>query len=227
MEDIARASLGCQAYNSSKHTKEEIINRVFHANARLNDEYLPELSGNDVGRYFIQKTKGKWIKYGPWLHDYRSRDWLEGPRILIREITGNYPYKIQATYIEEIYCNYKTILNVNPKQGIDISMKYLCGVLNSKLLSFIFTNTSNKIEAESFPRLSVRDIRQLPIKVVKSDDPLDCAKSGLIANLVDQIIELKKYDTTCNTTFQESEIDRLVYDLYGLTEEEIKMIEIN
>ena len=125
LERVARASLGTQAYNSSKHTREQIEGRVFHAIKKLSKEYLPELAGNDVGRYLIDRRKGQWIKYGPWLHDYRTMDWLTGPRILVREIAGNWPYRIHGCYVEETYCNYKTILNVNPSPATNFSMKYL------------------------------------------------------------------------------------------------------
>jgi type I restriction-modification system DNA methylase subunit len=163
LELSARASLGCQAYNSSKHTAEQIEKRVFHAEKKLSKEYLPELAGNDVSRYKISREKGEWIKYGPWLHDYRTMDWLEGPRILIREISGHQPYMIQACYVEETYCNYKTILNVNPLPKSKLSMKFLTGLLNSRLMSFAFPFVSNKMIAQSFPRLSVGDIKNLPI----------------------------------------------------------------
>jgi hypothetical protein len=96
LSEVARASLGCQAYNRLKHTPEQIKKRVFHASQKIGEDYLPELAGSDVGRYVIDRQRGEWIKYGPWLHDYRTVDWLQGPRILIREIPAQPPYRIQA-----------------------------------------------------------------------------------------------------------------------------------
>jgi hypothetical protein len=46
-----------------------------------------------------------------------------------------------------------------------------------------------------------------------------------IEKLVNQIINLKKQSPTIDTSDLENEIDRLVYELYGLTEDEIKIIE--
>lgn len=223
LEEIARASLGCQAYNSSKHTSEEIKNRVFHSMLKMSDEYMEELAGSDVGRYFHKRTRGQWIKYGPWLHDYRSIDWLTGGRILIREVTGRDPYKIQATYLEETFCNYKTILNVSPKDGVEYSMKLLCGILNSTLISFVFTHSSNKIESNTFPRVSVGDLKTLPIKLPKSDLEISLATS--IIQLVEDILDLKKSNVDSDTSQIDPQIDQLVYALYGLTEDEIKIVE--
>jgi len=185
LQSLARASLGCQAYNSSKHTTEQIENRVFHSDRNEGPEYLPELAGNDVSRYEINRKKGEWIKYGPWLHDYRTMDWLEGPRILIREIPGHPPYMIQACYVEETYCHYKTILNVNPLPRTKLSMKFMTGLLNSRLLSFVFPFISNKMIAQLFPRLSVGDIKNLPIAPVDFSNRKEKAKHDKIALLTD------------------------------------------
>jgi hypothetical protein len=235
LEDVARASLGIQAYNSSKHTREQIEKRVFHADRKLSKEYMPELAGNDVARYLIDRQKGQWIKYGPWLHDYRTMDWLTGPRILVREIAGKEPYRIHACYTEETYCNYKTILNVNPSLKTDFSMKYLLGLLNSRLLSFLYPLVSNKMVAQSFPRLSVRDLRKLPIRTVNLSDHTDKSRHDKMVLLVEQMLDLHKRKAIAKDADEQErlqrvidstdqQIDSLVYKLYGLTPEEIAIV---
>lgn len=236
LEQVARASLGCQAYNSTKHTKEQIEKRVFHATEKLSDEYLPELAGNDVSRYIVKRSRGMWIKYGSWLHDYRTLDWLQGPRILIREIPGKQPYALQSSYVTETFCNYKTILNVNPSAVTKFSMLYLLGILNSRLISFLYPLVSNKMVAQAFPRLSVRDLKKLPICNPDFSRPSDKARHDRIVALVDQMLAAQKqlvaaqsdkdkdfYGHKCAGLDQQ--IDALVYELYGLTPEEIKIVE--
>ncbi len=236
LDSFARASLGCQAYNSSKHTKEQIENRVFHADRKLSKDYLPELAGKDVSRYELRRLRGQWIKYGPWLHDYRTLDWLQGPRILIREITGPKPYCIHACYVEETYCHYKTILNVNPSDKTKYSMKYFLGLLNSRLISFIYPFVSNKLVARGFPRLSVGDVRRLPIRPLDLIANSDRAMHDRMVSLVDQMLDLHRQLALARTPHEQTalerqiaatdtQIDRLVYQLYGLTEEEIQIVE--
>ncbi|MCY4062771.1 MAG: N-6 DNA methylase [Chloroflexi bacterium] len=233
--DVARASLGCQAYNRTKHTQDQIKNRVFHSDKKQSDEYLPELAGRDVGRYVIDRQRGTWIKYGPWLHDYRTMDWLEGPRILIREIPGKHPYKIQACYLEKTYCNYKTILNVNPSEKTRFDIKYLTGLLNSKLLSFMYPFMSNKLVSRSFPRLSVGDLRKLPIRTIDCDNPADVARHDRMVELVDKMLKLHKElpDSVgegrrilkAQIQRTDRQIDALVYRLYGLSDDEVAIVE--
>jgi type I restriction-modification system DNA methylase subunit len=233
LESIARISIGCQAYNSSKHTKEQILNRVFHAENKLSNEYLPELAGGDVGRYELNRKKGAWIKYGPWLHDYRSMDWLTGPRIIIREIAGKSPYSICATYTEDTYCNYKTTLVVASSESTNISMKYLTGILNSRLLSYLHPLMSNKIVTGTFPRLTVRDVKKLPVPKITSGER---QRHDRIVALVEKMLELHArlvaaktpQDTTHlqrQIAATDKQIDQLVYQLYGLTDDEIALVE--
>ena len=221
---VARASLGCQAYNKTKHSEEQIRNRIFHSKEKSGPEYLQELAGNDVQRYIINRTRGEWIKYGPWLHDYRTMEWLTGPRILIREIPGKGAYKIQACYVEETYCNYKTILNVNPSDATKFSMKYLTGILNSKLLSFIYPYVSNKLVAQTFPRMSVGDLKKLPVRSINFSDPVDKARHDRMVALVTQMLDLNKrlqdakldHDNTLlqrQVEATDASIDKLVYEL--------------
>ncbi|MGD0589826.1 MAG: TaqI-like C-terminal specificity domain-containing protein [Bacteroidota bacterium] len=236
LTDIAKASLGTQAYNSSKHTKDQIKDRVFHSKKKVSKDYLKELSGSDIGRYTLQWAKKEWIKYGPWLHDYRTMDWLEGPRILIREITGKGTYKICGMYVEEIYCNYKTILNVIYGNEHKYSMKYFLGLLNSQFLSWVYPRVSNKTVKDSFPRLSVSDLKKLPIRTIDFANEAEKAKHDHIVSLVEQMLKAKeelaaakldsdvqRLEHRCATL--DRQIDEAVYELYGLTEEEIKIVE--
>jgi len=155
---------------------------------------------------------------------------------LIREIPGSPPYQLQACYVEETYCNYKTILNVNPSQSTNFSMKYLCGLLNSRLLSLLYPYVSNKPVAKSFPRLSVGDVKRLPVRSANLLDPADKACHDKMVSLVDRMLDLHKQLPKAKNPNDKDhlqreieatdhQIDQLVYELYGLRDGEIKIVE--
>ena len=161
-------------------------------------------------------------------------DWLTGPRILVRDIPGKTPHRILACYIEDIYCNYKTILNINPSENTTLSMKYLLGLLNSSLLSFIYPYISNKLVAETFPRLSVKDLRLLPIRNIDFTNKHDLSLYDSLIYHVDRMQSLFKKSSTFplgketlrrEIAATDKQIDNLVYQLAGLTPEEIKIVE--
>jgi len=72
---------------------------------------------------------------------------------------------------------------------------------------------------ETFPKIKKQPLHSIPIKIV----PLE--KQAPIIALVDKILFAKQADPQADTSAWEREIDQIVYKLYGLTEEEIKIVE--
>ncbi|WRB57248.1 class I SAM-dependent DNA methyltransferase [Helicobacter pylori] len=102
-------------------------------------------------------------------------------------------------------------------------LRYLLGMLHSKLITFAFkTFYAGGGLGESGYRYKKTFIERLPIpKIMPENQELadkitDCAKA---------ILEAKEKDPKANTQQLEKEIDALVYQLYNLTDEEIKIIE--
>ncbi|QLC35681.1 N-6 DNA methylase (plasmid) [Halarchaeum sp. CBA1220] len=168
LKEIAELSIGVQAYNSSKHTKEQIDNRVFHATEKVDTDYLPQISGKDVSRYEVSFDGNTWIKYGTHLHDYRDKRFLTGPRILVRQIPSEGRYRIQAAFTDQTFCNYNTVLNILVEDE-RYPEKYILALLNSSLVSWVFPRISNSVVTDSFPKLSVVDLEKIPIRELSED----------------------------------------------------------
>ncbi|RVZ53985.1 DUF7149 domain-containing protein [Helicobacter pylori] len=94
--------------------------------------------------------------------------------------------------------------------------KFLVGLLNSRLLDWLFRKTSTN------NHVNLYELETLPIpQITKSNKPT----ADKIIALVDKILKSKEKDPKANTQGLEKEIDALVYQLYNLTDEEIKIIE--
>ncbi|GAA7689857.1 class I SAM-dependent DNA methyltransferase [Helicobacter pylori] len=94
--------------------------------------------------------------------------------------------------------------------------KFLVGLLNSRLLDWLFRKTSTN------NHVNLYELETLPIpQITKSNKPT----ADKIIVLVDKILQIKEKDPEANTLESEKEIDALVYRLYHLTDEEIKIIE--
>src|SRR5450756_567629 len=102
-------------------------------------------------------------------------------------------------------------------------MKYLTGILNSKLLSYLYPLVSNKIVTGTFPRLTVRDIKKLPVPTIT---PSEIQTHNKIVALVEKMLalhpQLAAAKTPQDTTLlqrqiaaTDNQIDQLVYALYG------------
>ena len=107
--------------------------------------------------------------------------------------------------------------------GFSLSIKnetldpfFLLGLMNSKLLFYFLYKESNKFRGD-YITCTKQYIERLPIIKNWENDQ--------IPKLVNQILEIKSKNNPFNTTDLETQIDQLVYELYGLTEEEIRIVE--
>ncbi len=102
-------------------------------------------------------------------------------------------------------------------------LRYLLGMLHSKLITFAFkTFYAGGGLGESGYRYKKAFIERLPIpQITEKNQEL----ADKIIALVDKILQAKAKDPKANTQRLEKEIDALVYQLYNLTDEEIKIIE--
>ncbi|WP_121013583.1 class I SAM-dependent DNA methyltransferase [Helicobacter pylori] len=102
-------------------------------------------------------------------------------------------------------------------------LRYLLGMLHSKLITFAFkTFYAGGGLGESGYRYKKAFIERLPIPKIT---PKNQELAHKITALVDKILQAKAKDPKANTQGLEKEIDALVYQLYHLTDEEIKIIE--
>ena len=78
---------------------------------------------------------------------------------------------------------------------------------------------STTAKKDDFTQLTLNDIQRLGIPVPSQQQKL------IIDDLIDKILSSKQSSPATDTNALEKEIDQLVYELYGLTEEEIKIVE--
>lgn len=154
----------------------------------------------------------------PWYVMLRPRrqKLFEQPKILIRQTAS----RIIAAYDENKWYCLKSGIIVQLPQETQLKYLYLLGILNSSLMDFLYKDLVHE-ENRIFPEVKPIQLFKLPIKVA------DKKMQSNIEKLVDKILAAKKKNPDSDTNALEAEIDKLVYQLYGLTEEEIKIVEKN
>ena len=194
-------------------TKQEGKENLYISIIKKDEEWKDYLDGSRcVGRYGIKGVSSN-IKYGEWLYAPRESWIFKRPRIIFQLIRNiSLKQRIVATYLDyELYSDRNTGLIFSTNSDFDLM--YLLGVLNSKLLNFIHSKTHNSTYI-SFP-----SIEALAIVI-----PNECIQKKVII-LVEAILNKKQIDFHTDTSSLEAEIDKMVYELYGLTDEEIKIVE--
>jgi hypothetical protein len=129
---------------------------------------------------------------------------------------------------------FKTGYGLLPKDDVH-SPKYLLALLNSKLLFWCLKRVSTALRG-GYVRFWTKYTEQLPIHVIDFDDSSQRSKHDHLVDLVDQIMYSEEKLSAAKTDAEKNrlelqcesldrQIDEAVYELYGLTDEEIKIVE--
>lgn len=187
-------------------------------------EDIPILAGEDIERYRIKNVK--FIKKDVFDEFTKSKKIFETEKLLIRE-TGK---RITLVYDDSGLLNLRTLYNIINRNGSKIKLKFLLGILNSKLIEYYYI-TKFKASTDVFPKIRIGQVKELPIKI----EPEQTQQK--LIDLVDKIISLnKELDKTTSETNKkdriiieinkvDSEIDEFVYNIYNIDEEEQNSIE--
>jgi hypothetical protein len=198
------------------------------------------LFGKDVHRYKIE-WKGNYIRYDKKLVDKTKGEYanlcnekyFEKPKILLREIA----YNIEAVFDEDCFYTLNKLYSVQLFDNISYSYLFLLGVLNSKLMSYYFRERFEEAHLRGgYLQFKKIYTSQIPIITLDLNIAKDKMSHDNFVSLVDKMLQLKLKENTeqkpqTKTILQrqiiglDQQINHTVYLLYGLTEEEIKIVE--
>ncbi|HVB56734.1 MAG TPA: N-6 DNA methylase [Candidatus Acidoferrales bacterium] len=192
---------------------------------RPSKEWKPLLRGGLIDRYANLWDKDYWVLYGPWLAAPRDGRIFDAPlKIMVRQ-TGD---SIVATLVEGGFIARNNMHILLPRSA-DCDLRYVLGLMNSAMMDFAYT-FMNPEKDEALAEVKKRHVEDLPIKT-------DKAQHDRIVALVEQMLELNKKKHSGKLAPSEldrlerelattdAQIDDLVYNLYGITAEERKVIE--
>lgn len=170
----------------------------------------------------IEKDKGEYATF-------MRKEFIEEEKILIRQ-TAN---KLICTYDDNGFYLLNTLysLKVRSNNRSKVNLKYVLGLLNSKLYSFLYRSIVGESE-KLFPQVKIFHIQNSPIIIAENEF------QNRIAKMVEEIMDIKnltgqngalisnkssKLEIKLNKIIRE--VDHLIYDLFKLTCEEISEIE--
>ena len=206
----------------------------------------PLCHGRDIEKYAVRSRKrrilylnndidiSRYPRTGAWLIQFKDKletrreakkgviTWysLQWPRAK-SELDIREKILVQNTRNESLkvrICATLDDMGVYASQGINflipksknVSLRLILGLLNSKLMNYLFSTKylNLVIKAEYLKQLRI-----------------PCTENAKIASLVDNILAAKRLDPSADISANEQEIDRLVYHLYGLTYNEIIIVD--
>ena len=167
---------------------------------------LPLVRGVQISKYF-------WSQGSEYCSlTALSKNHTDKERIVFQEVSNmGLEQRTKGTVLKNVIAGHSC--NVLFSKNENFPNKYILAVLNSKAINYYFKyfNQTNHVP--------IGEVRKFPIPTATPTQQQE------IIALVDKILAAKKQDSSADTSALESEIDEFVYNLYGLTDEEIKIIE--
>ncbi len=236
LEAICKITQGTKPFQVGKgippQTRKIVEEKPFVSTTKKDDSFIPLLRGSMMNRYQINWNNDYWISYGDWLAEPRYSAKHDIPEKIIIRQTGDHLNATIDTSQFIVRDNLYTIISKNN----NINLKYLLGLINSKLLNWYYQNIINPEKGETLAQVKRGHIAKLPIKQINLSDDLETdAHNKIVAN-VTQLIQLnsKKGNTQLHSKNEqlknhinhcEEQINELVYKLYNISQEEIELIE--
>jgi hypothetical protein len=150
---------------------------------------------------------------------------FEKPKILWPEIAGSARFALDT---DKSYANNKIFF-------IPGGSSYLLGLLNSSLLRMFIHSVCTDLQGDSF-NFSGVFVTKTPIRTIDFSVPTDKSRHDRMVHMVERMLSLTKQLAAVKTGHEKTalqrqidatdrQIDQLVYELYGLTDEEIRIVE--
>jgi len=128
-----------------------------------------------------------------------------------------------------------TLYGITIKPDIELNLLYILGILNSPILTYFLNETGTALRGGYF-RMKTAYLKPFPIRTINFSKPAEIKLHDQMVNLVDQMLNLNKKISNAKLPQEKNllqrqiettdkQIDQLVYELYDLTDDEIKIVE--
>jgi hypothetical protein len=200
-------------YNISDSGKASIMSES-EISEKFPNAYLWLKETEDTHREKDNKSTNNdfWYRYAR----NQGVDYIELPKLSSMEICANHPNVILN--LDNFYHNTK-VYSWYKYEDTKESYEYLLAIANSKLLWWFLKTTGDTLQGDA-RTFKTNYLNPFPLPAF-----VDHRIENEIAVLVTTVMEHKKQNEKADTTNLENQIDKLVYQLYDLTEDEIKIIE--
>jgi type I restriction-modification system DNA methylase subunit len=177
-------------------------------------------------RYLLEPEAPKYLEYTNEIELSKPWAYFSQPRLLLRQVLSR-KLRLQATFTDEAFLTNQSIQSALSNGKADL--RWLLALLNSRLLSWFFVTSNAAARRDDFPKIVIKQTRELPM-------PSPTKSGGELVALVDTMLSLHKRlpaeklpqrreQLQREIDATDRQIDALVYQLYGLTEAEIKIVE--
>ncbi|HQQ39860.1 MAG TPA: TaqI-like C-terminal specificity domain-containing protein, partial [Bacilli bacterium] len=199
---------GTKPYGDKNNKNAEVLSKN-----KFDISWEKAINGRNISQYHIE-FENDYVKRSEELHSCLDIKIINSPKIYFQRMRkiSLFP-RIVAAYDDNSIHGLYTCSVIFPKDKVAMSLKYILTLLNSHLINIWYKNYDTDIE------IKLASVKNIPIANATQNQQMELSTLG------DKITRIKQENHTANVSDLESQINRLVYQIYNLTEEEIKIVE--
>ncbi|MFT3787804.1 MAG: Eco57I restriction-modification methylase domain-containing protein [Tepidisphaeraceae bacterium] len=213
---------GQTRFGKGPQTLRDKEERSYHAASQLDASYMKEFKGKHVFRYYAMWA-GEWLSYGDWLAESREPKYFTGEKVVVRKVLGT---RLSGTFFDEPAVIDQSLYVLVPRENRKVDLKIALALLVSSIGAWYF-RTKYSIYDTLYPWYTTKQLAAFP---------MPCESCPRLVTLVDAMLSLhkrlaaeklpqKREQIEREIAATDRQIDQLVYQLYGLTDEEIAIVE--
>lgn len=197
--------------------------KKYISNNKSSNKYKPILRGRDITRYSYN-FNNEYLYYEPGtkiLTRGKEPELFERKKILTQHVNS----KVVACIDDNNYYVLQTINIIYKNTNDNIDDFFILGLLNSSLLNFYYESYYN-LGAEFTTAIAIENLEQLPICTIDFNNKQEKSLHDKLVKLVDEMLVFNKNPekNEIKIKAKDKEIDDLVYKLYDLTDDDIKIV---
>ncbi len=224
--DVCDVSQGVIIYR----TREESARNAHVSDAPKSAVWKPLLDGASSIAPYSLTWGSRYLHYGDWLWRKREVRFFEEPKLLfVRLRNKSLRRRLVGTYDDAGYYNTDNFNNIIVKNP-SYPLKYVLGLFNSSVLNYWYRAYFDNVN------INPAQVRLLPLPSLDAKKAIDRSRRDRLVGLVDRLLSLSSRLPMTKSAAERdrivrqqealtAEVDRLVYELYGLTNDEIAIVE--
>lgn len=214
LNEYLNVTTGVKPYQTNKgipkQTKEIVKSKPYNGYEKLDETWKPYMKGENIDKY-MDKWSGEYIKYGEWLAEPRKPEIFTNEKLFIRQTSD----RLVATFDDKekvckntLHCIYKRI------DKPDINLKYVLGLINSKLLNWVFQYENFHIVGKPLAETKVIYVERLPIIYIEENNQFVEIVNKLLNMNQECFEKIKEFNEFIELTYKPKKLSEKLRDFY-------------
>jgi hypothetical protein len=180
-------------------------------------------------RYVLEPSAPHFLDYTHEIEESKPWRFFSFERILLRQVLSR-KLRLQATLSLDAFLTNQSVQSLLPNDGEAASLRPLLAVLNSRLMSWFFVTINSAARRDDFPKIIIKQTRELPVPTLRTSQAkqLGVLVNGMLKlqkRLGSETLPQRREQLEREIDATDRRIDKLVYELYGLSENEVRIVE--